>query len=177
MLAESSSISDMQLAYRVLNALGVWLPVLALVLLAAGIALAGDRRRALLRGSFGIVAADGGAGRPARPGAGPLRGVDPGRDPHPRRRPGACTTTLVRFLRSGLRYVGVLFLIVGLARPGQRPLGRCAVRTRQTLAGGIGSVRRSAAGAGFRTGGFGTVAARAPADCCGWSSSSWPASS
>jgi hypothetical protein len=30
------------------------------------------------------------------------------------------------------------------------------VRTRQTLAGGIGSLRRSAARAGFRTGGFGT---------------------
>jgi hypothetical protein len=153
-LAENSSISDMQLAYRTLNTLGVWLPVLALVLLVIGIALAGDRRRATMRGSFGIVASvvvlgalltfarvyyveSTPAGILTSDGA------------------GGVFDTMVRFLRSGLRYVGVLFLVIGLAAFVTGPSAG-AVRTRQTLAGGIGSLRRSAARAGFRTGGFGT---------------------
>lgn len=153
-LVESSSISDMQLAYRVLNTLGVWLPILALVLLAAGIALAGDRRRALLRGSFGIVASVVVVGalltlvRVLYVESTPAGILTP-------ETAGNVFDELVRFLRSGLRYVGVLFLVLGLAAFVTGPSSG-AVRTRHTLAGGIGAARRSAARAGFRTGGFGT---------------------
>src|SRR5690606_10980040 len=54
-LAQSDAISDAQSFYRLLNTLGVWLPITALVLLVAGILLARDRRRALLRGALGVA--------------------------------------------------------------------------------------------------------------------------
>lgn len=154
-LAQSSSITDMQLAYRTLNALGVWLPILALVLLVVGVAIAGDRRRALLRGSFGIVASVVVLGalltflRVYYVESTPAGILTPDAA-------GQVFDELIRFLRSGLRYVGVLFLIIGLAAFLTGPSDG-AVRTRATLAGGIGSLRRSAARAGFRTGGFGTA--------------------
>jgi hypothetical protein len=153
-LAQSSSITDLQLAYRTLNTLGVWLPVLALVLLAAGVAIAGDRRRALLRGSFGIVGSVVVLGailtflRVYYVESTPAGILTPDGA-------GGVFDELVRFLRSGLRYVGVLFLVIGLAAFLTGP-SDSAVRTRHTLAGGIGSLRRSAARAGFRTGRFGT---------------------
>ncbi|MCE5975292.1 hypothetical protein LZA78_17750, partial [Sinirhodobacter sp. WL0062] len=56
-LVESEAISRAQRVYVVLNALGAWLPFIAVGLFAAGVYAARNRRRALLRGSLGVVAA------------------------------------------------------------------------------------------------------------------------
>jgi hypothetical protein len=56
-LVESAGIGEAQRFYSTLNTLGVWLPFVALALLGAGVLLARDRRRALLRGALGVTAA------------------------------------------------------------------------------------------------------------------------
>jgi hypothetical protein len=63
--------------------------------------------------------------------------------------------TIVRFLRAGLRTVFVLGLVVaaGAFLTGPSPT---ATRTRQSLARGIGWLQRGAEGAGLRTGPVGT---------------------
>ena len=57
-LAESDAITDAQGFYSLLNTLGVWLPIVALALFAVGVALARDRRRALLKGGLGLAFLD-----------------------------------------------------------------------------------------------------------------------
>src|SRR3954452_13191662 len=54
-LARSDSVTKAQGLYRVLNSMGLWLPIIALLLFAAGIMLARDRRKSLLFGSLGIL--------------------------------------------------------------------------------------------------------------------------
>ena len=55
-LAKVSELEKAQAAYRALDAVGRWLPVLTLLLAAGGIALARHRRRAALRWSVGSLA-------------------------------------------------------------------------------------------------------------------------
>lgn len=55
-LAESPVIARGQAFYRLLTSLGVWLPVVTLALLAAGVGLARDRRRACVGAGLGVAA-------------------------------------------------------------------------------------------------------------------------
>jgi hypothetical protein len=153
-LVQSDTISRAQGVYRLLNTLGVWLPFAALALFAAGVAAARDHRRALLRGALGVTAAMlllGGALAVARSlyvGATPADVLTP-------QAAGDVFDTLVRFLRTALRTVAVLGLIVALGAFLTGP-SAASVRTRATLERGIGSLRGGAEAAGWQTGRVGT---------------------
>jgi hypothetical protein len=153
-LVQSDSISQAQGFYSLLNTLGVWLPLAMLVLFVAGVVLARDRRRALVKGALGLTAAMivlGVALALARMwyvGTTPANVLD-------EQAAGDVFDTLVRFLRTGVRMVGVLGLIVALAAFLAGP-STAAVKTRATFEGGIGSMRGGAESAGWHTGRFGT---------------------
>lgn len=153
-LARSDAIASAQSGYSLLNTLGVWLPIVALALFIVGVLLARDRRRAVLKGALGVVAAMVVLGLV-------LAGT---RTWYVETTPGNILTanaaggvfdTLVRFLRTGLRALAVLGLLVALAAFLTGP-SRAAVKTRATLERGIGSAREGAESAGWNTGRVGT---------------------
>ena len=146
-LAESEGIGQAQRFYGILNALGVWLPIVAVALLAAGVLLAADRRRALLRGSLGVAVAMIALGA----------GLTLVRTFYVETTPADILTAdtagnvfdmLVRFLRTSLRATGVLALLVALAAfvTGPAPV---AVRIRSVVDRGMGHARGSADDAGW----------------------------
>ena len=55
MLFQSEDITRARSAFNLLNTLGNWLPVVALVLLAIGIYVAKDHRRALVGAALGVA--------------------------------------------------------------------------------------------------------------------------
>jgi hypothetical protein len=149
-LVQSGGITKAQTAYSFLNTLGVWLPIIAVALFAAGVFLAHDRRRALMRGALGVTAAM------VLLGVGLLIV----RTLYVETTPAGILTaesagnvfdTLIRFLRTGLRAVAVLGLLVALAAFLTGP-SSAAVSTRSGLARGIGSARGSAEARGWNTG-------------------------
>jgi hypothetical protein len=153
-LVQSDTIRQTQTFYRSLDLLGTWLPLVALVLFTSGVILARDRRRALLRGALGVVMAMIVLGVLLAVGRMLYVQSTPA-DVLTEQAAGNVFDTLVRFLRTGLRAAAVLGLVVATAAflTGPSP---AAVWTRRSLGGGIASLRGSAEGAGWRTGGFGT---------------------
>ena len=147
---QSDAIAKAQGAFSLLNAIGNWLPVMALILLAVGVYVAKDHRRALLGAGLGLVAGMLALGlgialvRTLYLNALPLGVLT-------RDAAASFYDTLVRFLRLGLRTVLVFGLIVALAG---FLTGRSitAVRTRAGLSRGIAWLRGGAEKAGFRTG-------------------------
>ena len=153
-LFQSADITRARSAFNLLNTLGNWLPVVALVLLAIGIYVAKDHRRALVGAALGV------AGGMVLLGLSLavfrsiyLDAVPAAVLPHDAA--AVLYDTIVRFLRAGLRSVLVLALVVAAAGflTGQ---STTAVRTRQGLAGGLGWVRGSAEHAGLGTGPVGS---------------------
>jgi len=152
-LVQSDSVTKVRGLYRVLNTLGAWLPVIALVIFAAGVFAARDRRRALLRGALGVVVAMlvlGVALAVARA----LYAQSTPADVLTEATAGDVFDTLVHYLRQGLRATAVLGLLVALAAFLTGP-SSASVRTRSALSGGINSLRGSAESAGWNTGRFG----------------------
>lgn len=152
-LVKSPAITQAQGFYRLLNTLGAWLPLIALVLLGAGVALARDHRRALLRGALGVTGAMvvlGVALALARlwyVDTTPLNILS-------KDAAGGVFDTLVRFLRTGLRTVAVLGLVVAIGAFLAGP-SSAAVRLRSATAHGVGGLRGAAESAGWNTGRFG----------------------
>ena len=147
-LVESSGIGQAQRFYSVLNALGVWLPFVAMALLAAGVLLAQDRRRALLRGSLGVAAAVIALGV----GLTLVRVLYVETTPADflsAESAGNVFDILIRFLRTGIRATALLGLLVALAAFLTGP-SAAAVRTRTLVDQGVGSLRGSADAAGWR---------------------------
>ena len=153
-LFQSADITRARSAFNLLNTLGNWLPVVALVLLAIGIYVAKDHRRALVGAALGV------AGGMVLLGLSLavfrsiyLDAVPAAVLPHDAA--AVLYDTIVRFLRAGLRSVLVLALVVAAAGflTGQ---STTAVRTRQGLAGGLGWVRGGAEHAGLSTGPVGS---------------------
>ncbi len=150
-LAQSDAISDAQGFYSLLNTLGVWLPIVALALFVIGVVLARDRRRALLKGALGLVAAMVVLGVALTLARTWYVNTTPG-NVLTEEAAGGVFDTLVRFLRTGLRALAVLGLVVALAAFLTGP-SRAAERTRATLERGIG---RGAEATGWDTGRFGS---------------------
>jgi hypothetical protein len=153
-LVQSEAVGRAQRVYVLLNTLGTWLPFVAVGVFALGVYAARNRRRALLRGSLGVVAAMVVLGA----------GLALARTYYVETTPADILTaqsagnvfdTLVRFLRSALRAVGVLFLLLALAAFVTGPSAG-AVRARGSVQRGLGSVRGSAEAAGWQTGPVGT---------------------
>ena len=153
-LFRSDDITRARSAFSLLNTLGNWLPVIALVLLAIGIYLAKDHRRALIGAGLGVAAGM----LLLALGLAVFRSLYLDAVPAavlPHDAAGVLYDTIVRFLRAGLRSVLVLALVVAAAGflTGQ---STTAVRTRQSLANGLGWVRGSAEHAGLGTGPVGS---------------------
>jgi hypothetical protein len=153
-LFQSKDIARARSAFDLLTTLGNWLPVLALVLLALGVYVARDHRRALVGAGLGVAVAM----LVLAIGLAVFRSIYLDAVPAsvlPHDAAAVLYDTIVRFLRAGLRTVFVLGLVVaaGAFMTGQ---STTAVRTRQGLARGIGRLQRGAEGAGLRTGPVGT---------------------
>ena len=149
---DSPQVTKAQRAYQLLDTLGVWLPVIAFVIAAAGVYVAKGHRRATLAAGLGVAGSMlllGIALALARTAY--LNGLP---DTVSTSAAASVFDTLVRFLRDALRVTLVAALVVVLIAflSGGSVT---AVRTRGALKGGIGQLRGTAEGAGFRTGRFG----------------------
>ena len=166
-------ISRARSAFNLLNTLGDWLPVIALVLLGIGVYVAKDHRRALIGAGLGVAAGM----LLLALGLAVFRsiyldGVPASVLPHDAA--AVLYDTIVRFLRAGLRSVLVLGLVVaaGASVTGQ---SATAVRTRQSLAGAVGWLRGGAERPGLRTGPVGGSGSTTTGGCCESAPSPWPA--
>jgi hypothetical protein len=153
-LVQSDAITSAQGFYQLLNTLGLWLPVVVLVLLVGGVALARDRRGALLRAGLGLAASMLLLGVLLAVARTWYAETTPA-DILSAQAAGDVFDTFVRFLRTSLRTVAVLGLVVAIGAFLTGPTS-AAVRTRQSLEHGIGSLRGGAEAAGWETGRVGT---------------------
>jgi hypothetical protein len=153
-LFQSKDITRARAGFNLLNTLGVWLPIVALILLALGVYVARDHRRALVGAALGVaigmvvLALALTVFRAIY-----LDGIPASVLPHDAA--AVLYDTIARFLRLGLRTILVLALVVaaGAFLSGS---SATAVRTRQGLTGAIAWLQGSAEQAGFRTGPVGT---------------------
>jgi len=147
---QSDAITKARSAFNLLNGLGNWLPVIALILLALGVYVAKDHRRAFVGVGLGLAGSMLALGL----GIALFRTLYLNSLPLGVLTPDAAAVfydTLVRFLRLGVRTVLVFGLIVALAGffTGR---STTAVRARAGLTKGIAWLRGGAEKAGFRTG-------------------------
>jgi branched-subunit amino acid transport protein AzlD len=153
-LFQSDDITRARNAFNLLNTLGIWLPIIMLVLLVVGVYVAKDHRRALVGAGVGVaigmvvLALGLAVFRALYLDAVPAEVL-------PHDAAAVLYDTIVRFLRLGLRTVLVLGLVIaaGAFLTGQSVT---AVRTRQSLKSAIGWLQGSAEQAGLRTGPVGT---------------------
>ncbi|MGY4978141.1 hypothetical protein ACWCYL_13390 [Streptomyces sp. 900105755] len=148
-LVRSDQVGKVKTYVRLLQLAGDWLPVLAVLLVAAGVLLAVRRRRALVAGCLAVAVTTGLLGIGLRvfrvfyldrlPA-----GVSPGAA-------AAVYDALTHFLRTGVRMVVALALVVALAAWLSGP-GRYAGLLRGLWTSGIDAVRATADRAGLRTG-------------------------
>lgn len=143
-----------QTAYRLLNDLKIVLPVLALLLLAAGVYVARNHRRALMGAGLGVAASM----FVLAAGLLVFRSIYLSSVPDSKLPADAAAVlfdTLVQFIRAGLRTLLVLGLVVAAAAflSGSSVT---AVRARHTVSSGLGSIRERGELAGLRTGPVGT---------------------
>jgi hypothetical protein len=153
-LVQSDAITSAQGFYQLLNTLGLWLPAIVLVLLAGGVALAKSRRGALLRAGLGLTASMLVLGVLLALARTWYAETTPA-DILTSQAAGDVFDTFVRFLRTSLRAVAVLGLVVAIGAFLTGPTSS-AVRTRERLEHGIGSLRGGAEAAGWETGRVGT---------------------
>ena len=153
-LFQSADITRARNVFNLLDTLGVWLPIITLVLLVVGVYVAKDHRRALVGAALGVavgmvvLALGLAVFRAIYLDAVPAQAL-------PHDAAAVLYDTIVRFLRLGLRTILVLALVVaaGAFLTGQSVT---AMRTRQGLTGAIGWLQGSAEHAGWRTGPVGT---------------------
>jgi hypothetical protein len=149
-IVQSDYIAQARGAFNLLNAIGNWLPVVAVFFLAIGIYVAKGHRRALMGVGLGLAGGMLALGL----GLALFRTIYLNELPLgvlTRDAAAAFYDTLVRFLRLGLRTVLVFGLVIALAGffTGR---STTAVRARAGLRNGIGWLRGGAEQAGFRTG-------------------------
>jgi hypothetical protein len=135
-LVQSDGVTRAQNLYRVLNSLGTWLPILVLLLLASGIYLARDHRRAVVNSALGVVGGMLAVGVLLAVGRVLyLDALPPGTLPDDAA--SSIFDTLVRFLRTSIRAIAVLALVVAL---GAALMGPSAAARR--IRGGVASLGR-----------------------------------
>ncbi|MFJ1809212.1 MULTISPECIES: hypothetical protein [unclassified Streptomyces] len=148
-IVKSEDIGKVKTYFRVLQLVGFWLPVIAVVLVAAGVLLSTHRRRVLIVAAlcfafatlllgvaltvFRVVYLDALPAGVSQPAAGSLY------------------DTLTRFLRTSVRSVVALGVVIAVAAWLTGP-GRHAALVRRLWHSGIGAVRGTADQAGLRTG-------------------------
>ncbi|MEU5766426.1 hypothetical protein [Streptomyces asoensis] len=148
-VVESQDIGKLKTYFRVLQLVGFWLPVISVLLVAAGVLVSAHRRRVLIVAAlcfafatlllgvaltvFRVVYLDALPAGVSQPAAGSLY------------------DTLTRFLRTSVRSVVALGVVIALAAWLTGP-GRHAALVRRLWHSGIGAVRATADHAGMRTG-------------------------
>ncbi|MET7603526.1 hypothetical protein ABZU45_21335 [Streptomyces avermitilis] len=148
----SKDIGEVKTYLRVLEILGNWLPVIAVLIAAAGVYLAVNRRRALMGAALGVFAAMlvlGVTLTVAR--AIYLDHLPPGASDDAA---GAVYDALVKFLRASVRAVGALALLTAVGAFLSGP-SRAAVRIRTGCRRSIGALRDVAVSAGLPLGAVG----------------------
>ena len=153
-LFQSADVTRARSAFNLLNTLGVWLPVIAIVLLVLGVYVAKDHRRATVGAALGVAISM----VVLALGLAVFRSIYLDAVPAsvlPHDAAAVLYDTIIRFLRLGLRSVLVLALVVaaGAFLSGQSVT---AVRTREGLSHAIGWLAGGAERAGFSTGPVGT---------------------
>ena len=154
MLFDVKNLTRARSAFDLLNTLGNWLPIIAIVLLGIGVFVAKDRRRALVGAAVGVAVAMVGLGlslavfRTIYLDAVPAAVL-------PQDAAAVLHDTIVAYLRLGLRTILVLALVIAAGALVTGP-STTAVRTRQRLTAAIGRLRGGAEQAGWRTGPVGT---------------------
>jgi hypothetical protein len=153
-LFQSDDITRARSAFNLLDTLGIWLPIIALVLLVVGVYVAKDHRRALVGAALGVAVAM----VVLALGLTVFRSIYLDAVPAtvlPHDAAAVLYDTIVRFLRLGLRTILVLALVVaaGAFLTGSSVT---AVRARQGLSNAIGWLSGGAQRAGFSTGPVGT---------------------
>ncbi|MGX4690535.1 hypothetical protein [Streptomyces sp. JNUCC 63] len=145
----SDSLGELKTYLRLLRIAGFWLPVLAVVFLVAGWLLSAHRRRVLVAAVLGVAVAMLILGL----GLTVFREVYLNRLPAGVSQPaaGAIYDTLTRYLRTSVRRVVALAVVIALAAwlTGR---GRRATFVREAWQSGIHAVRAAADHTGFRTG-------------------------
>ncbi|MFF3171352.1 hypothetical protein ACFVQ0_01950 [Streptomyces sp. NPDC057900] len=156
-LVRSDDIGKVKTYVRILQFLGNWLPVIAVLLIAAGVLLAVRRRRALVAGSLGAAAAAGVLGIGLRV----FRVVYLDALPADvsQGAAGAVYDAMTRFLQTTVRMVVAVGVVIALAAWLTGP-GRRAGLVRRLWVTGIAAVRSTADGAGLRTGPVGPFVRR-----------------
>ncbi|MFF0062474.1 hypothetical protein ACFYRC_13130 [Streptomyces sp. NPDC005279] len=145
----ADNIGKVKTYFRILQIAGFWLPVLAVVLIAAGVLLSTHRRRVLvvaaLAFAFAMLLLGGGLTI--------FRVVYLNALPDSVSQPAAESVydTLTRYLRTTVRMTVTLGVVIALAAWLSGP-GRWATFVRQSWHSGIGAVRASADRVGMRTG-------------------------
>jgi hypothetical protein len=149
-LFQSKDITRVRTGFNLLNTLGIWLPILTLILLVLGVYIAKDHRRTLVGAAIGVAVSM----VVLALGLAVFRSIYLDAVPAsvlPHDAAAVLYDTIVRFLRLGLRTIFALALVVAA---GAFLSGRSvtAVRTRQGLTRAIASLQGGAEHAGFRTG-------------------------
>ncbi|WP_405553683.1 hypothetical protein [Streptomyces sp. NBC_01171] len=145
----TEKVADLRSYFRLLQLAGVWLPVIAAVLLAAGVLLAVRRRRALVAAALGFAVTALVLGVALTVFRAFYLDALPASVSQPAA--GAVYDTLTRFLRTAVRAVVALGVILALAAWLSGP-GRRARAVRQVWHAGIGAARAQTDRLGLRTG-------------------------
>ena len=149
-LFQSQDVARAQRAFNLIDTLGVWLPIIALLLIAIGVYVAKSHRRALVGAGIGVA-----VGMVVLAlGLTIFRTIYLDAIPSdvlPHDAAALLYDTVVRFLRLGLRTVLVLALIVAAAAFLTGP-SVTAVRTRRGITTAIDRLRGGAEQAGWNTG-------------------------
>ncbi|GGX84807.1 hypothetical protein [Streptomyces fructofermentans] len=148
-LVKSEDVGKVKTYFRILQLMGNWLPVIAVLLVAVGVWLSAHRRRVLVAAALGFAFATAVLGvaltvfRAVYLDALPP-GVSQGAA-------GAVYDTLIHYLRTAIRTVVTLGVVVALAAWLTGP-GRWATALRTLWGAGIGATRAAADRLGMRTG-------------------------
>jgi hypothetical protein len=153
-LFQSEDVTRARSVFNLLDTLGNWLPLIVLAVIAIGVYVAKDHRRALVGAGLGVALAMAVLALALAVFRTVYLDSVPA-DVLPHDAAAVLYDTVVRFLRAGLRSVLVLGLVVAA---GAFLTGRSvtAVRARRGLAGALAWLRGGAEQAGFRTGPVGT---------------------
>jgi hypothetical protein len=149
-LFSSKYLVKAQTFYRLINDLKIVLPIVTLLLLAAGAYVARSHRRALIGAGLGLACAMLFLAAALLIARGMYLGSVPD-SKLPAEAAAAMFDTLVRFIRDTLRALFAAGLVVGAGAFLTGP-SVSAVRTRSAISGGLGWLRRTGETHGVRTG-------------------------
>ncbi|MDX2561424.1 hypothetical protein PV371_17405 [Streptomyces sp. TX20-6-3] len=156
-VVKSDDIGKVKTGFRLLQVMGLWLPVLAVLLVVAGVLLSTHRRRTVIASAIGVAVAALVLGIALTV----FRTVYLNALPDTVSQPaaGSVYDALIHFLRTTVRMVVTLGLVVALAAWLTGP-SRPAVVTRRMWNSGIDATRTAADRAGLRTGPVGPFVRR-----------------